>query len=96
MLLSSAASERTSRFMINRRRFLQCIAIAAASPPLARTVRAGDLGTGPLRPDPGELLDLPDGFSYRIVSRAGDTMDDGLRCRLLTTAWQPFPVLTAG
>jgi secreted PhoX family phosphatase len=63
--------------MINRRRFLQCIAIAAASPPLARTACAGDIGTGPLRPDPDELLDLPDGFSYRVVSRAGDTMDDG-------------------
>jgi secreted PhoX family phosphatase len=63
--------------MINRRRFLQCIAIAAASPPLARTACAGDIGAGPLRPDPDELLDLPDGFSYRVVSRAGDTMDDG-------------------
>ena len=25
------------------------------------------------------LLDLPPGFSYRVVSRAGDLMDDGLR-----------------
>ena len=63
--------------MINRRRFLQCIAIAAASPPLARTACAGDIGIGPLRPDPGELLDLPDGFTYRVVSKAGNTMDDG-------------------
>lgn len=34
---------------------------------------------GPLRPDPNRLLDLPEGFSYRIISRAGDTMQDGLR-----------------
>jgi secreted PhoX family phosphatase len=33
---------------------------------------------GPLRPDPDALIDLPNGFSYRIVSRAGDPMDDGL------------------
>lgn len=33
---------------------------------------------GPSRPDPGRLLDLPDGFEYRIVSRANELMDDGL------------------
>lgn len=32
---------------------------------------------GPLRPDPGGLLDLPEGFSYRVLSRLGDAMDDG-------------------
>ncbi len=37
------------------------------------------LGYGPLVPDPLELLDLPAGFSYQIISRAGDAMDDGLR-----------------
>jgi secreted PhoX family phosphatase len=31
----------------------------------------------PLRADPAGLLDLPDGFSYRIISRLGDPMDDG-------------------
>jgi secreted PhoX family phosphatase len=35
-------------------------------------------GYGPLRPDPNKLLDLPDGFSYRVFSRAGETMSDGL------------------
>jgi secreted PhoX family phosphatase len=40
---------------------------------------AGENGVGPLRADPGKLLDLPDGFSYRIVSKSGDTMDDGLQ-----------------
>lgn len=33
---------------------------------------------GPLRPDPARILDLPEGFSYTIVSRAGTKMDDGL------------------
>lgn len=31
----------------------------------------------PLRPDPAGLLDLPDGFSYRLVSTAGEPMADG-------------------
>ncbi|HEX8214458.1 MAG TPA: alkaline phosphatase PhoX [Allosphingosinicella sp.] len=34
-------------------------------------------GYGPLVPDPAKLLDLPPGFSYRIISRLGDRMDDG-------------------
>lgn len=28
--------------------------------------------------DPAEYLDLPEGFTYKIISRAGDRMDDGL------------------
>lgn len=35
-------------------------------------------GYGPLVPDPSGILDLPPGFSYQIVSRAGDAMSDGL------------------
>jgi len=35
-------------------------------------------GFGPLLPDPGGVLDLPQGFSYRIISVAGETMSDGL------------------
>lgn len=35
-------------------------------------------GYGPLRIDPKGLFDLPDGFSYTIVSQAGDPMSDGL------------------
>jgi len=34
---------------------------------------------GPLRSDPDALIDLPAGFSYRVISRAGDLMDDGLK-----------------
>lgn len=32
---------------------------------------------GPLVTDPNGLLDLPKGFSYRVVSRLGDVMSDG-------------------
>lgn len=35
-------------------------------------------GYGPLKPDPYGLLDLPEGFSYRVISQAGETMDDDL------------------
>ena len=35
-------------------------------------------GYGPLRRDPAEIFDLPEGFSYRVISKAGDRMDDGL------------------
>jgi len=41
-------------------------AIGAASSPL-----------GALQPDPAGVLDLPPGFSYRVISRLGDAMDDG-------------------
>lgn len=32
---------------------------------------------GALVPDPEGLLDLPRGFSYRVIARLGDVMDDG-------------------
>jgi uncharacterized protein len=35
-------------------------------------------GYGPLLPDPKGILKLPKGFSYQIISRRGDRMDDGL------------------
>lgn len=37
----------------------------------------GFAGYGALVPDPDGFLDLPKGFSYRVVSRLGDRMDDG-------------------
>ncbi len=36
------------------------------------------VGYGPLVNDPNGILDLPAGFSYRLISTSGDTMDDGL------------------
>lgn len=38
---------------------------------------AASAGYGPLVADPKHLFDLPEGFTYQIVSRAGDPMDDG-------------------
>lgn len=43
------------------------------------TGRAADRLVGPLRADPDSVLDLPEGFAYRIVSRTGERMDDGFR-----------------
>src|SRR5688572_11784666 len=49
-------------------------------------------GYGTLVPDPARLLDLPRGFSYRIVSRAGDPMSDGLRTPAAFDGMACFPV----
>lgn len=66
---------------IDRRRFttgLASIAFAGfASRALAETPIAPLAGYGPLLPDPAGLLDLPEGFSYRVISSFGDVMDDG-------------------
>ena len=64
--------------MIDRRRFLKSIIAAAASPAAAAPNAKNHAVLGPLRADPAGLLDLPAGFSYRVVSRAGDTMSDEL------------------
>lgn len=65
---------------LERRGFL---AVTAAFTALAACGRRGPAGVrsapgyGPLKEDPAGLLDLPRGFSYRIVSSLGDAMDDG-------------------
>ena len=55
---------------------------ALSHPTLALASHSGAHGGGtafgPLVPDTNGLLDLPAGFSYRVVSRTGDEMDDGL------------------
>jgi uncharacterized protein len=43
----------------------------------ALAAEAGAPSYGPLVPDPAGLLDLPQGFSYRVLSSLGDVMDDG-------------------
>lgn len=48
---------------------------ANATPPSP----AKSAGFGPLREDPAGVLDLPEGFSYRVISRVGDPMSDGFR-----------------
>jgi secreted PhoX family phosphatase len=36
-----------------------------------------DIGYGPLVPDPEKIMDLPDGFRYKIIARSGERMSDG-------------------
>lgn len=50
------------------------VRMLGAYAPAATTDRPG---LGPLRPA-GDLLDLPDGFRYVVVQRAGDPVDGGL------------------
>ncbi|OZA92578.1 MAG: phosphatase, partial [Erythrobacter sp. 34-65-8] len=66
-----------------RRRFLaatgSAFAALAASGCSTRMAASGAMadGYGALVPDPAGLLDLPQGFSYRVISSLGDAMDDG-------------------
>ncbi len=63
--------------MPNRRQLLQALVVAAAAP-RAFASRPAPERFGPLRADPAGILDLPEGFSYTVISRAGDEMEDGL------------------
>lgn len=72
---------------VSRRAFLSAAAVSTAFGGFAlkaqgqaveESYRNEVFGYGPLKPDPKGLFDLPDGFSYRVVSRFGETMDDGL------------------
>jgi len=69
----------------NRRQFL-----AATSSAFAALLASGCMSRGatsqggrsfasygPLVPDPARILDLPEGFSYRVLSKLGDAMSDG-------------------
>jgi len=72
----------------HRRDLIATGAAALAFSGLARSVAAQSAreesyvnevrGYGPLLRDPNRLLDLPEGFTYEVVSQSGDTMDDGL------------------
>ncbi|MEX0747980.1 MAG: alkaline phosphatase PhoX [Rhodothermales bacterium] len=48
-------------------------------------------GYGPLVPDPAGVFDLPEGFSYRIISRAGETMSDGFILPAVPDGMATFP-----
>jgi secreted PhoX family phosphatase len=69
----------------SRRHLLGGSAAALAFAGLARYAQAqtADVyrneipGYGPLVTDPEGLVDLPEGFSYRVISQQGETMDDG-------------------
>ena len=70
---------------LSRRHFTMAGLASAAFPALIARALAADTpsyrnevyGYGPLRPDPAGLFDLPEGFSYQLISRAGEAMDDG-------------------
>lgn len=75
----------------NRRRFMgatgSAFAALLASGCTVRTPQPAETGNasaaasadiyGPLKADPAGLLDLPEGFSYRLISSLGDAMSDG-------------------
>ncbi|MEM6854844.1 MAG: alkaline phosphatase PhoX [Planctomycetota bacterium] len=75
---------------LSRRRFMQsAAAVSAGFMGLSRMTSAhaaeasastaGDgFGFGPLVADPQGVIDLPEGFSYRVIARIGQEMDDGL------------------
>ncbi|MEP0354274.1 MAG: alkaline phosphatase PhoX [Paraglaciecola sp.] len=72
--------------MITRRQFNQGV-VAAALGGLAANLNSATLfssekaklsGDSQLIPDPNGILDLPEGFSYQVISKLDDSMNDGL------------------
>ncbi len=53
---------------------MQALAVASATPIKSVAQRSDGL----LKPDPAEVIDLPEGWNYSIVSETGEEMDDGL------------------
>jgi secreted PhoX family phosphatase len=73
----------TAGFVAYRRVFEQSIDVLAKTGNAAR-------GYGALVADPAKIVDLPQGFSYKVVSRAGDEMPDGLLVPVLPDAMAAF------
>lgn len=63
----------------------------ASAEPLLRNARRHTVGYGPLVADPNGLFDLPAGFSYRILSRPGDSMSDGFLVPTVPDGMAAFP-----
>jgi secreted PhoX family phosphatase len=70
-LIGAAA---TSAALAGFSRFAAAQTAGPASGPYANEV----MGYGTLKSDPAQIFDLPEGFSYTVVQRAGDAMSDGL------------------
>lgn len=51
--------------------------VTGCAPKGSSFAAGGRSSFGALQPDPAGVLDLPPGFSYRVLSRLGDAMDDG-------------------
>jgi hypothetical protein len=74
--------------MTSRRHFLQMagafsigfggLGRAFAEGSQGRLIGQPSVGYGPLQTDPHGVLDLPAKFSYRVLSKTGERMDDGL------------------
>lgn len=84
----------------SRRHVLAGGAAALAFSGFARNVLAQEAetytnqvpGYGPLVRDPFSVIDLPEGFQYRVISQAGQTMDDGLIVPTTADGMGCFPV----
>jgi len=84
----------------SRRHVLAGGAAALAFSGFARNVLAQEAetytnqvpGYGPLVRDPLGVIDLPEGFQYRVISQAGQTMDDGLIVPTTADGMGCFPV----
>ena len=71
--------------LFNRRQFSAASLASVAFAGAARATQAQPgvtyrnqiAGYGPLLPDPGGLLDLPKGFRYKVLAKAGQPMEDG-------------------
>lgn len=77
--------------MIDRRSFLKCIAAAAAPAISVACAPVPTTRVDSLRVDPKRIIDLPEGFSYNVVSRAGDKMSDRLRVPFAHDGMAAFP-----
>lgn len=65
--------------------------IMNTGPGFSAVFRQNSNGFGPLISDPDGIFDLPEGFSYRIISEFGDTMDDGFRLPSSPDGMAAFP-----
>ncbi len=82
---------------MDRRAFLQAASVVSAG--FLGLARASSIGRvpmqmgpfGPLVPDPGGILDLPEGFTYRVISRVGDRMSDRLLVPGMPDGMAAFP-----
>ena len=62
-------------------------AVASPVPRLRRVAST----VGRLVPDPSGIVDLPEGFTYTMISRFGEEMDDGLLVPALHDGMAAFP-----
>lgn len=69
--------------MLDRRNFTLAALAFGGLAAQSRAAQAGLMptapGYGPLQADPAGLIDLPPGFSYRVISSLGEAMSDGYR-----------------